>query len=90
MSHIIAVRPAAFGWSLRIDQQEGVLVFQAGGQAESVARSLAQRLADAGEPTEILIYLRDGSLAGRLSSTPPGLTDRPRDTMDHSVEPAAA
>lgn len=70
MSRIIAVRPTDFGWSLRIDSQEGVLVFRTGAQAELMARRLARRLSDAGEPTEIVIYLRDGSLAGRLSATP--------------------
>ena len=72
MNRIIAVRPTAFGWSLRIAAQEGVLVFQTGGQAESTARGLARRLAEAGQTTDVLIYLRDGSLAGRLRATPEG------------------
>jgi hypothetical protein len=76
MTRCIAVRPAAFGWSLRIDDQAGVLVFPTGAQAEAVARNLARRLAEAGEATEVLIYLRDGSLAGRLSATP-SKEDRP-------------
>jgi hypothetical protein len=67
MTRIISVTPAAFGWSLRIDSQESVLVFATGAQAEDAAR----RLADAGEPAEILIRLRDGSLGGRLVTTPP-------------------
>ena len=70
MNRIIAVRPASFGWSLRIDSQESVLVFATGGQAESTARSLARRLAEAGQSADVLIYLRDGSLAGRLRATP--------------------
>lgn len=70
MTRILAVRPAAAGWSLRIDAQEGFLVFNSGAQAESAARRLAHRLAEAGERAEILIYLRDGSLAGRLCATP--------------------
>lgn len=90
MSRTIAVHPAAFGWSLRIDSQDGVLVFQTGAQAELTARRLAGRLSDAGEPAEVLIYLRDGSLAGRLSSTPQSGADRPRDLPGASVEPAAA
>jgi ApbE superfamily uncharacterized protein (UPF0280 family) len=71
MTRIISVTPAAFGWSLRIDAQDSVLVFASGAQAEDAARRLACRLADAGEPAEILIRLRDGSLAGRLVTTPP-------------------
>ena len=70
MTRILAVRPAAYGWSLNIDAQEGCLVFNTGAQAESAARRLAHRLAEAGQPAEILIYLRDGSLAGRLRATP--------------------
>ena len=70
MNRTIAVRPDSYGWSLRIDAQEGVLVFETGGQAEATARGLAQRLAQAGEVTDVLIYLQDGSLAGRLRSTP--------------------
>jgi len=71
MTRIITVTPAAFGWSLRIDAQESVVVFATGAQAEDAARRLACRLADAGEPAEILIRLRDGSLGGRLIAAPP-------------------
>jgi len=89
MNRIIAVRPAAFGWSLRIDAQEGVLVFATGGQAENTARSLARRLAEAGETADILIYLRDGSLAGRLRSTPQSPVAHPRGAPA-TERPAAA
>lgn len=90
MTRLISVSPATFGWSLRIDAQDGVLVFATGAQAESAARRLAQRLSDAGEPCEVLIYLRDGSLAGRLCSTPSSSSVRPRDGMAEPLEPAAA
>ena len=89
MNRIIAVRPAAFGWSLRIDAQEGVLVFATGAQAESTARSLARRLAEAGETADVLIYLRDGSLAGRLRSTPQSPVAHPRGAVP-TERPAAA
>ena len=72
MTRTIAVSPAAFGWTLQIDdQQDSSLVFASGATAESAARRLTQRLASAGEACEVLIYLRDGSLAGALRSTPP-------------------
>ncbi|HEV2532334.1 hypothetical protein [Phenylobacterium sp.] len=90
MSRTIAVRPAAYGWSLRIDAQEGVLVFATGALAETTARGLASRLAGAGEVTDILIYLRDGSLAGRLRSTPQHPTARAPNGPAQGVEPAAA
>ncbi|HET9160931.1 MAG TPA: hypothetical protein VFN88_09980, partial [Caulobacteraceae bacterium] len=70
MTRKISVRPVAFGWTLSIDAQDGVLVYATGALAERAARRIAQRLARAGEPCEVLIYLRDGSLAGLLSSTP--------------------
>jgi len=90
MNRTIAVRPAAYGWSLRIDAQEGVLVFATGALAETTARGLAHRLAQAGEVTDILIYLRDGSLAGRLRSTPQYPTAHARNGPASDVEPAAA
>ncbi|MDB5476622.1 MAG: hypothetical protein JWP49_2133 [Phenylobacterium sp.] len=90
MNRTIAVRPAGPGWSLRIDAQEGVLVFQTGAQAESTARGLARRLAEAGEVTDILIYLRDGSLAGQLRSTPLHPAAYPQGGPGRALEPAAA
>lgn len=91
MNRIIAVRPTAFGWSLRIDDQEGVLVFQTGGQAEATARSLARRLAESGQSADVLIYLRDGSLAGRLRSTPQAPAAQSRSPANPATEhPAAA
>jgi hypothetical protein len=70
MNRVIAGRPEPEAWSLRIDQHEGVLLFSSGAEAEGVARRLAQRLAGAGERVDVLIHLRDGSLAGRLRFTP--------------------
>ena len=90
MTRIISVRPAAFGWTLRIDAQESVLVYATGAQAEDVARRLAQRLAESGEGADLLIYLRDGSLAGSLRSTPTAPIARPRNEMGPPVESAAA
>jgi len=90
MSRTIAVRPAAAGWSLHLDGQAGALLFATGAKAEATARRLARRFAEAGENTEILIYLRDGSLAGVLRSTPQTPTARPRGGPRRSLEPAAA
>jgi hypothetical protein len=90
MNRTIAVRPAAYGWSLRIDAQEGVLVFATGALAETTARRLAERLAMAGEVTDVLVYLRDGALAGRLRSTPQHPAARARNGPVPGAEPAAA
>jgi len=90
MTRTIAVAPAAFGWTLQIDDRDAVLVFASGGFAEAAARRLAHRLASAGEACDVLIYLRDGSLAGTLRSTPSAPLARPRAGEAAAVEPAAA
>ena len=88
MTRVISVRPVAFGWSLRIDAQEAI-VYAKGAQAENAARGIAQRLVEAGQSCEILIYLRDGSLGGRLHATPRAPAANPRTDARHAVEPAA-
>jgi hypothetical protein len=40
-------------------------VFSSGAKAEAAALSLGSRLAEAGRPSEIRIYLRGGALGGR-------------------------
>ena len=90
MTRVISVSPAAFGWALAIDGQEGVLVYASGAVAEAAARSLARRLAGAGETAEVQIYLRDGSLAGTLRSTPLAPAPRTRRDVGPPLEPAAA
>jgi hypothetical protein len=90
MTRTISVSPAAFGWTLQIDDREAVLVFASGGLAEAAARRLAQRLASAGEACDVFIYLRDGSLAGTLRSTPFAPLPRSRTGEDAAVESAAA
>ena len=87
MNRVIAVRPEPEAWSLRIDQQEGVLLFSSGAEAEGVARRLAHRLAGAGERVDVLIHLRDGSLAGRLRFTPRGRSP-PREILPPAPSPA--
>lgn len=62
----ISVAPAANGWVVRSEAFDNELMFEAGGRAEAAARSLATRYAQAGRPTEVNIFLRDGALAGRF------------------------
>ena len=90
MSRVIAVSPAQSGWTLRIDAKDCPLVFTSGAQAEITARSIAYQFARAGQAADILIYLRDGSLAGRLCSTPQHPAARPRNEAGPLLEPAAA
>jgi hypothetical protein len=46
-------------------------VFASGERAERSARDLAQRLAEAGAPAQITVYLRDGSVGGRFVTACP-------------------
>ena len=61
----IEIVPAEGGWMVRSDAVENDLFFKSGASAESAAIRLAQGLADAGEHSDVQIYLRDGSLARR-------------------------
>lgn len=66
MVRVIVVEPLAHGWAVRQPQVHNSQVFSSGAKAEAAARSLGARLARAGEPTEIRVYLRDGVLGGRF------------------------
>jgi hypothetical protein len=70
MSYTISIRAAQDGWSVQGDTIENGMMFLSGAEAEIAARSLAQRYSDVGQPTEIEVFLRDGSLAGRYVSVP--------------------
>ncbi len=70
MSITISIRAAQDGWSVEGDTIENGMMFLSGADAESAARSLARRYSDAGQPTEIEVFLRDGSLAGRYVAVP--------------------
>jgi hypothetical protein len=70
MSFTISIRAAQDGWSVQGDTIEHGMMFLSGAEAETAARLLAQRYSDAGRPTEIEVFLRDGSLAGRYVSVP--------------------
>ena len=63
----IEIVPAEGGWMVRSDAIENDLFFKSGASAESAAIRLAQGLADAGEHSDVQIYLRDGSLARRFT-----------------------
>jgi hypothetical protein len=62
----ISVLPAGDGWAVRSPVFDNDMLFQAGARAESTARDLARRFAADGLSAEVLIYLRDGALAGRF------------------------
>lgn len=66
MIRVIVVEPLAHGWAVRQPQVDNSQVFTSGAKAEAAARRLGARLADAGETTEIRVYLRNGALGGRF------------------------
>jgi hypothetical protein len=70
MTLVISLHAEADGWRLQGDTLEHGLVFRSGAEAEGVARTLAERYAQVGQATEIYVFLRDGSLAGRYVSLP--------------------
>ena len=66
MLQVISVEPLANGWAVRQAAVDNPQVFTSGAKAEDAALRLGARLAEAGDPTEIRIYLRDGALGGRF------------------------
>lgn len=77
MAQVIVVTPSERGWrvhsqSLALDQQ-----FQSGAKAEATAKAVAEGLADEGVPSEIHIYLRDGTRGGKFICRPGRRSPRP-------------
>ena len=72
MIQTVAVAPAHGGWTVSTGGEIEPTVFLSGAKAEDAARALGLALAEAGEQAEIIITLRDGSLAGRFVCVPQG------------------
>ena len=70
MTHVISIEPVQGGWAVRQPGVENALLFASGAKAEAAARSLGERLSNAGQPGEIRVFLRDGALAGRFLCRP--------------------
>ncbi len=67
----ITVKPVSeLSWTVELSGVQNPLVFMNGALAEKAAKRLAKMLASAGRRTQISIYLRDGSLGGRLVASP--------------------
>jgi len=66
MTRTISVTPVGDGWTVRSDTFDGDMMFLSGAKAEATARRLARTLAVGGETVEVNIFLRDGTLGGRL------------------------
>lgn len=65
----IEIIPAEGGWMVRSNAIENQLFFRSGASAESAALRLAQGLAEAGEESQVEIYIRDGTV--RRFTVPP-------------------
>ncbi len=70
MGLTITITAAQAGWRVQGDTVEQGMMFLSGAEAENAACQLAQRYADAGQATEIEVFLKDGTLAGRYVSVP--------------------
>ncbi|MBI1196479.1 MAG: DUF2188 domain-containing protein [Phenylobacterium sp.] len=66
----LTVRPVASGWAVTVAGVANEMMFRSGAAAEAAARRLAERLAAKGEPSKLVIRLRDGSVAGRFLFPP--------------------
>lgn len=70
MLDVISVIPAEGGWSVQAQGIESAMMFLSGAKAEAAARQLGRTAASRGVASEVLIFLRDGSLAGRVVCPP--------------------
>ena len=66
MALSVCVAPADDGWAVSSSALEAPMFFRSGGKAEAVGRQLAQALARRGEVAELVIVVRDGTIAGRF------------------------
>ena len=66
----LSVRPFEGSWSLTADFFDNEMLFASGQRAEDAARTLGRKVADTGEPVQIEIWIRDGTLAGRFVCPP--------------------
>ena len=70
MAKNISVIPDQDLWTVKSDAFDNAMVFRSGAKAEAAARGLGVRYARSGEPAQISVYLRDGTLAGRFVCPP--------------------
>jgi hypothetical protein len=63
----IEVAPVASGWQVTLSPVSNGMLYRSGRAAETAAMSLAKRLARAGVPSQVKIYLRDGSMAADVA-----------------------
>jgi hypothetical protein len=62
----IEIAPSGEGWTVGEATLDNAQFFERRSDAETAARGLGSRLADAGEPSEISVRLVDGRSGGRF------------------------
>ncbi len=75
--NLISVEPLGDGWTVRLDEFGNDMVFRRGSDAEDAAKRLGKRIAEAGHPAEIRVFVRGGVLAGRFICEPRPLAGEP-------------
>ncbi len=70
MAFSVNITPADDGWAVESGGIEAPMFFRSGAQAEAAGRRLAERLARSGQGAELVIVIRDGSIAGRIAFHP--------------------
>jgi hypothetical protein len=67
---MIFVQPAETGWVVMSSASDSPMMFERGADAEAAARRLGDELSARGQPAQIDVHLKDGSLAARLVCAP--------------------
>ena len=70
MVSVISIEPIEDGWAVRHPGAANAQLFLSGAKAEDAAMRLGRRLARSGQPTEVVVYLRDGAVGGRRVCKP--------------------
>jgi hypothetical protein len=68
---IVRVEPLAEGWAVRAAGLANDMIFRSGRAAETAAKTLAFRLAEAGRTVELELRLRTGLVGARFVCVPP-------------------
>ena len=66
MRNLVSVRPEGDAWRVESECPVFTQTYDSGARAEQAAIRHAEGRASRGEPTEVRLFLRDGSLAGRF------------------------
>jgi hypothetical protein len=66
MHTVICVEPMAEGCAFRQPAEASPQVFASGAKAQDAALQLGARVAEAGQTSEVVVYLRGGALGGRF------------------------